>query len=73
MILHVYSDASYISEPEAQIRARGYFFLEPKSNTQIQKMPPENGPVNVECGIISNVMASATEAELVGLFENCQK
>ena len=25
MILHIYSDASYISEPEAQSRARGFF------------------------------------------------
>ena len=25
MILHIYSDASYISEPEARSRVRGYF------------------------------------------------
>ena len=36
-------------------------------------MPPENGPVHVECSIMRNVMASATEEELVGLFESCQK
>ena len=36
-------------------------------------MPPENGPVHIECRIMRNVMASATEAELGGLFENCQK
>ena len=34
--LHIYSDASYISELEAWSRARGYFFLRPKSKTLIQ-------------------------------------
>ena len=36
-------------------------------------MPPENGPVHVECSIMRNVMESATESELGGLFEKCQK
>ena len=39
MILHIYSDASYIAEPEAQSRAVGYFFLGPNSKTPIQEMP----------------------------------
>ena len=29
IILHLYSDASYLSEPEAHSRAGGYFFLGP--------------------------------------------
>ena len=73
MILHIYSDVSYISEPEAQSRSRGCFFLGPKSNTPIQEIPLENVPVHLECSIMRNIMASATEAELVGLFENFQK
>ena len=36
-------------------------------------MPPENGSVHVECSIMRNIMESATESELGGLFENCQK
>ena len=36
-------------------------------------MPPENGPVHVECSIKIYVMALAVEAELGGLFENIQK
>ena len=36
-------------------------------------MTPDNGTVHVECRIMRNVMASAPEAELGGLFENCQK
>ena len=70
MILHIYSDESYISEPEAHSRAGGCFFLGPKSrgNTPITEMPPENGPVHVECSIIRNIMALATEAQLGVLF-----
>ena len=49
------------------------FFLRPKSNTPIQDMPQDNGPVHVECSIISNIMVSAMESELGGLFENYQK
>ena len=64
IIFHEYSDNSYISEPEARIRAGGYFFLGPKSNTQIKVMPPENGAVHVECSIMINVVVSATEEEL---------
>ena len=73
MILQIYFNASHISEPEAQSRAGGYFFIGPKPNTPIQEIPPENGPGHVECSIMRNVKASATEAELGGLFENCQK
>ena len=72
-ILHIYSDASYTSELEAQSKARRCFFLLPKSNTPIQKITPENGPVHVECRIMRNIMASASEVELGGLFENYQK
>ena len=36
-------------------------------------MPKANGPVHVLCLTLRNVIASAMEAELGGLFENCQK
>ena len=36
MILHIYSDASYISELEARSRSGGYLALGPKSNKPIQ-------------------------------------
>ena len=75
MILHIYSDASYISEPEARIRSGRYFSLGPKSsnNKLITAMPPLNGTVHVEFGIIRNIVSSVTEAELVVLLGNCQK
>ena len=36
-------------------------------------MSLENGTVHVECSTMRNIMASSMEAELGGLFENCQK
>ena len=36
-------------------------------------MPHKNASVHVEFSIMRNVIASATEAELGVLFENCQK
>ena len=47
IILRIYLDKSYISEPEAGSRAGGYFFLGPKSNTPIKAMPLKNGPVHI--------------------------
>ena len=35
-------------------------------------MTKENGPIHVEFSIMRNVMASDTESELLGLFENFQ-
>ena len=61
MILHIYSDSSYILEPKTHRRSGGYFFLGPKSNTPITAMPPENYPVHVEYSILIDFMVSATE------------
>ena len=69
----IYQYEYYISEPEARSRADGYFFLGPKFNILIQEMYPKNGPVHVEFRIMRYAMALATEAELGGLFEKCQK
>ena len=46
MILHISSDASCISEPEARSRADG-FFLNTKSKTPITSMTTEKGSVYV--------------------------
>ena len=63
MIAAVHSDASYQSEPGSRSRAGGHFFL--SSDTPI---PPNNGAVLNIAHIIKNVMSSATEAELAGLY-----
>ena len=63
MILAVHSDASYLSEPKAQSRAGGHFFLSNDPN-----IPPNNGAVLNIAHIIRHVMSLATEAELSGIY-----
>ncbi len=63
MVLAVHSKASYLSKPKARSRAGGHFFL--SNDTTI---PPNNGAVLNIAHIIKNVMSSATEAELAGLY-----
>jgi hypothetical protein len=69
MVLHFSSDASYLFEPEAHSRYRRYFFSGPKSDKPITQMPELNGPIHIEFGIMRNVLASAMEAEMGGLFK----
>ena len=66
MILHVHSDASYLSEPKARSRAGGHFYL---SNSTT---PFPNGPIHTISSIMRNVMSSAAEAEIGAIFINCQ-
>ncbi len=63
MVLAVHSDASYLSKSKARSQAGGYFFL--SSNTTV---PPNNGGILIIAHIIMNVMSSAIEAELAGLY-----
>ena len=63
MVLAVHSDASYLSEPKAHSRAGGHF-----SYQVTPTYHQTNGAVLNIAHIINNVMLSATEAELVGLF-----
>jgi len=65
MVIAVHSKVSYLSEPKACRRAGGHFPL--SSDTTI---PPNNGTIlflNI-AHIIKNIMLSATEAELAGLY-----
>ena len=66
MILHVHSDASYLSKPKARSRAGGHFYL---SNINT---PLSNGPIHTISSIMRNVMSSAAEAEIGAIFINCQ-
>jgi hypothetical protein len=68
MVLAVHSNASYLSKPKACSRARGHFFL--SSDTTV---PPNNGTVLNIAHIIKNVMSSAIEAELAGLYIMARK
>ena len=74
MVLHIHSDASYLSEPKARSRAGGFFYL--SDNIDVQQpdapQPKLNGAVHILSTILNNVMASATEAEVGALFHNAQ-
>jgi Reverse transcriptase (RNA-dependent DNA polymerase) len=65
MVLHVHSDASYLSETEARSRAGGISFLAgPELTKNI------NGAVHIHSSIMKNVLSSATEAEVGALYHN---
>ena len=55
--------------------SRGVFFLglQPIINTPIPMMTQAGGQIHLKCSIMSRVVDSAVEAELEGLFENCQR
>ncbi len=70
MILNIHSDASYLSEAQAQSRACGHFFMgwTPKNGEPICL----NGAFQVSLMIMRFVVASAAEAKLGALYDNCQ-
>jgi hypothetical protein len=73
MVLHIESDASYLSATKARSRTAGYHFLsdQPSDPPDPAAAPPmANGAVNVLCTIMREVLASAAEAELAALFHN---
>jgi hypothetical protein len=78
LILHVHSDASYLSESKARSHTGGYFFLssrDPKHTSHINPdaaPTPPNGAVHVPCTIMKVVLSSAAEAEMGALFHNAQ-
>ena len=59
MILHVDSDGSCLSVPNARSRAGGFFFL--YNNTNNNKQIKVNDPMHTLCKIIKNVMGLADE------------
>jgi hypothetical protein len=68
MVLHIHSDASYISVSDAGSRLGGTFFLGNKS--------PKQYALNVSilnvAAVIKNVVASAAELEVGACFHNAQ-
>ena len=66
MIIHVYSDASYLSEKKACSRAGGHFFLCNRALT----LP--NGSIRIVSSIFRYVMASAAVSEIGAAFTNAQ-
>ena len=76
MVLHIDSDASYLSLPHARSRAAGHYFLSNQSTNP--HLPPStppipNGPIYTLCKRMRNVLASAAESEIAALFHNGQE
>jgi hypothetical protein len=73
MVLHVDSDASYLSETKAWSPVAGYHYLSntpPNKPLPHQPLPPLNGSILILCQILREVVVSAAEAELAGCFHN---
>ena len=70
MILNVDSDVAYLVMPNTRSRIAGYYCL---SDNQTDSTSNNlNGPILIECKTIRNIVASAAEVEIGGLFHNAQ-
>jgi hypothetical protein len=70
MILHIHSDASYLSENEAKSRAGGLFYM--GSDTKTDKKLT-NGAILIISKVLKHVMSSAAEAEIGAVFINAKE
>jgi hypothetical protein len=68
MILHIHSDASYLSVSNARSCLGGLFFLGNKSPEQ----DTLNGSILNVASVIKNVVASAAESEVGACFHNAK-
>ena len=76
MILHIHSDASYLSEPQSRSRAGGHYFLgdeRPDMYTPPTTRPRLNGSIQSISRIMSNVMGSAAKSEIGAAYINGQE
>ena len=71
MVLHVHSDASYLSAAKARSRVGGHYFLSNASLDPAISKP--NGAIHVIAKILKNVMGSAAEAEIGATYVNGQE
>eukprot|EP00957_Ditylum_brightwellii_P211628 15366396-Ditylum_brightwellii.AAC.1 len=76
MTLHIHSNASYLSAPQARSKAGGQFFLSAKpinpKNPRDTKVPLHR-PVHSVYTVIRNIMALAAEAKIWALYAKVQK
>eukprot|EP00957_Ditylum_brightwellii_P065611 4975907-Ditylum_brightwellii.AAC.1 len=76
MVLHIHSNASYLSAPGACSRIGGHFFLSDRTinlTKPEESVTPPNGPIHSICELICNVMAPAAKAEIGALYTNARK
>ena len=67
MVLHIHSDASYLSKPRARSRAGGHYLLggiRPDMSKPPTTRPCLNGSIHSISCIMSNVMGLAAEAKI---------
>jgi hypothetical protein len=70
MILHIHSDASYLSENEAKSRAGGFFYMGRSTKTN-KKLT--NGSILIISKVLKNVMSSTAESEIGAVFINAKE
>jgi hypothetical protein len=70
MILHIHSDASYLSENEAKSRAGGFFYM---GNTSKNYKKLTNGAILIISQVLKHVMSSEAEAEIGAVFLNAKE
>jgi hypothetical protein len=70
MILHIHSDASYLSENEAESRAGGFFYMGSSTNTG-KKLT--NGAILIISKVLKHIMYLAVEAEIGAVFINSKE
>jgi hypothetical protein len=68
MVLHIHSDASYLSVSNARSRLGGLFFLGNKA----PKQETLNGSILNVAAVIKNVVVSIAESEVGACFHNAQ-
>jgi hypothetical protein len=71
MSLKIHSDASYLTAPKARSRVGGHFYL--GNNPRPETPDILNGAVLTIAGILKNVVSSAAEAEIGGLYVNTRE
>jgi hypothetical protein len=70
MILHIHSDASYISEDEAKSRAGGFCYM---GNATKHPKKLTNGAILIISKVQKHIMSSAAEAEIGAVFINAKE
>eukprot|EP00957_Ditylum_brightwellii_P194052 14778627-Ditylum_brightwellii.AAC.1 len=76
MVLHIHSDASYLSAPPMLSRFGGHFFLSnmPQDLKKPEDSQPQpNRPIHSVCKHICNAMVLTTEAEIKALYTNAHR
>jgi hypothetical protein len=69
MILHIQSDASYLSENEANSRAEGFFYM---GNTTQNDKKLTDGAILIVSKVLKHVISSAAKAEIGAVFINAK-